>query len=235
MHVGTIFHATHCLISDLSAIVVATHHVAEKPRLRIIEMRHLVIIYCGSHLKIVVSLSLCLLTTFLPFKDHAVSDIVALTFIYVGEFHKGSHDWTIGAGMLRDVARTPSDAAMLTTILIKSAVPTVEHVCRQVFSLIKIPLLPCHLVSLKQLTHDPHLIIIHVQHACHISRTLSASTVHSVDCPGGGAGVRCQGVSAGIKLQIIHEIGEKLSVACEMSIIESRFPGSLLLLHSLQH
>lgn len=70
--------------------------------------------------------------------------------------------------MLGYIARSPGYAAVLVALSIRVAVPAIKHVVGQVFGLCKIFGLARDAVGPQQLTDEPLLVVIDIEHTRHV-------------------------------------------------------------------
>ena len=88
---------------------------------------------------------------------------------------------------------------------IECAVPSINNIIGKIFSLNKITFLSRVTVSTHQLTHQPHLVVIHVLYAFHLSRAFRVASVNTIDAPLFCLRVRSKRIGAFVIVKIIKE------------------------------
>ena len=130
--------------------------------------------------------------------------------------------------MLGRVAGSPRNTAVLVAVRVERAVPAVEHILGQVLGLFEVGLVTRQLIGLDELTDQPLLVVVDVEDAVDLRRTLVAAAVHAVDRPFLGLRERGQGEGSQVVIGIFVELGQQLGVTLEVLVVEFRNTLALL-------
>ena len=133
--------------------------------------------------------------------------------------------------MLGEITGAPGDASQLSALLVERAVPAIEHILCQVFRLIQVALLTGDVIGFQQFAYQPHLVVVNIEYAFHLSSSFIGTTVYAVYRPLLGLRIRGQRKSTCIILQIIIKLSQKFLVTIKVRIIKSRFSLCLSGLH----
>jgi len=119
-----------------------------------------------------------------------------------------------------DITRSPGDTTPFVPLLINRTVPSIQHICGEIFRLFKKNRLTCQSVGFQILTHQPHLVIIHVLDTVHPGFSPRSATVNTIYRPLVRPGIGGKGKGAEIIRCLIIQIEQAIRVTVEMLIVE---------------